>query len=201
MFFDKSLGIALLISIIFHTIIFLPLPRFESRSMQKDTPELKVTYLVYKKDFLNTSNLRKITRSLIAAQQAKKKNGAAINDTEKTKGIAEKIEIPPELPRDKENLYLNYYESIREKIRRFVINNYPHYIACGEVYLYFVLLSNGKLKELKIVEEKSSQNKMLKKIAKRSVVQASPFPAFPEDLQQSQLSFNVIISFELEDYN
>jgi len=111
----------------------------------------------------------------------------------------EKIEIPPELPKEKETLYLSYYQTIRNKIRKYVTKNYPHYIARGEICLYFVLTSNGQLEQIKIIEERSTQNNLLKEISKRSVKAATPFLAFPKGLDQPKLSFNVIISFESED--
>jgi outer membrane biosynthesis protein TonB len=48
------------------------------------------------------------------------------------------------------------------------------------------------------VEEKSSADVYLTEIALKSVNDASPFPKFPTELDYFQLSFNVIISFEIE---
>jgi len=50
-----------------------------------------------------------------------------------------------------------------------------------------------------VVEERSTPNRLLKEIAKKSLRRASLFASFPEGLGQAQLSFNVIISFELEE--
>ncbi|MBN2097131.1 MAG: hypothetical protein JW714_01485, partial [Candidatus Omnitrophica bacterium] len=58
--------------------------------------------------------------------------------------------------------------------------------------------SDGSVKEVKIIEEDSSPNRLLKGIAQRSLLQAAPFLPFPEGLSQKQLSFNVMVSFELE---
>jgi len=35
-------------------------------------------------------------------------------------------------------------------------------------------------------------------VAEKSIFDASPFPAFPKDLDYPELSFNVIISFQIE---
>ncbi|MBU3933405.1 MAG: energy transducer TonB [Candidatus Omnitrophica bacterium] len=201
MLLDKPLRIALLVSTIFHTAIFLPLPCFSNFPIQKSRPALKITYLAPKKVSCAKTPVKEKPAGEIL-QQAKRKNVSVefkADERAKQKSkFVEKIEIPPQLPKEKEALYLDYYQSIREKIRRFVLESYPRFIACGEVCLYFVLLPDGKLKEIKVVEGSSSHNQLLKEIARISVREAAPFSPFPEDLNQAQLSFNVIISFELE---
>jgi outer membrane biosynthesis protein TonB len=94
--------------------------------------------------------------------------------------------------------YLNYNERIREKIR----NRAYFYVETpdfkvGEVYLTFVLLSDGSLKEVKIIDEKSHADDYLRNIGLRSIKESAPFPAFPSDLKYPELTFNVIISFEV----
>lgn len=100
---------------------------------------------------------------------------------------------------DKTNnpLYLSYYQLIREKIRRAAYQNYNR-DASGEVYLSFVISQEGGIKDVRIIDEKSSTNPYLKRIALESVQDASPFPNFPKELDYPQLSFNVVVSFELE---
>lgn len=207
---DKSLTVALLISAIFHLAIILPLPYFNQSLVKKSPYAIKITYLAAEEIALKDVRRKAKPPAAIQHKAPKKEVAAKAKEDLKPKPLDDlthlakptpehlAIEIPPELPKEKEALYLNYYQSIREKIRKIVLNNYPRYIACGEVCLYFVLTSNGELKEIRVVEERSSQNRLLKEIAERSVYQASPFLAFPKDLNQPQLSFNVIISFELE---
>lgn len=93
--------------------------------------------------------------------------------------------------------YLSYYQIVREKIRRCAYRNYST-SNTGEVYVSFIVSSAGYLEEARLVEEKSSADVYLTKIALKSVSDASPFPKFPAELDYSQLSFNVIISFEIE---
>jgi len=214
MFLDKTLRIALLISAIFHTAMFLPLAQFKYSPTKQTQAPLKITYVLpkslpVKKAEVKVKKKPQAQGRRVNKREIQHKPIAKDKPIQKDKPLKEKvvatrpavshpeIEIPRELPREKEAVYLNYYQSIREKIRGFVLNNYPRYITCGEVCLYFVLLSNGQLKEIKIVQERSSQNHLLKEIAKKSVAQAAPFSPFPEDLTQEHLSFNVIISFEL----
>lgn len=93
--------------------------------------------------------------------------------------------------------YISYYQIVREKIRHAAYQNYTSQDT-GEVYLSFVVSSNGTLRKAKIMEDKSTPNPYLKEIAFRSLKSASEFPPFPKDLDYPELSFNVIISFEID---
>lgn len=219
MFTDKSLRIAFLISFILHTLMLLQMPRLEILSKEKPLPKLEVTYLRIKEIKPKKTNIKakpsKVSESLVAPKdkpaQVKLENNkdsfVKLKKEPKNQILQKavplkqvgQIEIPPELPKEDQVLYVDYYQSIRGRIREFVIDNYPRFVAYGEVCLRFALLSNGKLKELTVVGERSSPNSLLQKIAKKSVRQASPFSAFPKGLNQTELSFNVIISFELEE--
>ena len=112
--------------------------------------------------------------------------------------IKKRISLPP-VDQDKINnpSYISYYQLVREKIKRAAYQNYSR-VDTGDVYISFVISDDGYLKNLILNEEKSCLNNYLKEIAKRSVTDASPFPNFPKDLDYPQLSFNVIISFEIE---
>jgi TonB family protein len=93
--------------------------------------------------------------------------------------------------------YISYYQIVREKIRRSAYQNYTHNVT-GEVYVSFIIANDGRLVDAHLVEEKTTVNDYLQNIALRSVRDASPFPAFPKELDYPQLSFNIIISFEIE---
>jgi len=92
--------------------------------------------------------------------------------------------------------YTNYYSLVRARIRQRAYFNYAEYYA-GEVYLTFVLFNDGSLKDLKIIEEKSSGGPYLRTIGLKSIKEASPFPAFPKTLNYPELTFNVVISFQV----
>ena len=93
--------------------------------------------------------------------------------------------------------YISYYQIVREKIRRSAYQNFTHN-ETGEVYISFIISNDGMINDVRLVEEKSTANDYLKDIALRSVKDASPFPNFPKELDYPQLSFNIIISFEIE---
>ncbi len=96
--------------------------------------------------------------------------------------------------------YLSYNQTIRYKIkqRAYLYIDHPDFKA-GEVYLTFILTSDGDLKRIKIIEEKTTANSYLRSVGLRSIQESSPFASFPKDLNYPELTFNVVISFEVND--
>lgn len=112
--------------------------------------------------------------------------------------VKKKITLPAlDLNKSDNPSYISYYQIVREKIKRAAYSNYTR-IEMGEVYLSFIISGDGDIREVHIVDEKSSPSPYLKQIALNSVKDASPFPNFPKDLDYPQLSFNIVISFEAE---
>lgn len=112
--------------------------------------------------------------------------------------IKKKITLPAiEMAKIDNPSYINYYQIVREKIRRSAYQNYTHN-ETGEVYVSFIISNDGDIKDVRLAEEKTKANDYLKNIAVRSLRDASPFPNFPKELDYPQLSFNIIISFEIE---
>jgi TonB family protein len=94
--------------------------------------------------------------------------------------------------------YQNYYSLVRARIRQRAYFNYSEYYA-GEVYLTFILNNDGSLKDIKIIEEKSSGGPYLRTVGLKSIKEATPFPPFPKELNYPELTFNVVISFQVRD--
>lgn len=112
--------------------------------------------------------------------------------------IKKKITLPEiEMARINNPSYISYYQIVREKIRRSAYQNYTHN-EIGEVYISFIISNNGYIKDVHLIETKTSASDYLKGVASKSVKDASPFPNFPKELDYPQLSFNIIISFEIE---
>jgi TonB family protein len=112
--------------------------------------------------------------------------------------VKKKITLPPvDLGKIDNPSYISYYQIVREKIRRCAYQNYTR-SETGEVYVAFVISGDGNLKNARLVEEKSFASEYLKTVAVSSVRDASPFPGFPKELDYPELSFNVVISFEIE---
>ena len=112
--------------------------------------------------------------------------------------VKKKVVIPPiDIQKINNPIYVSYYQMVREKIRHCAYNNFIQ-AAEGEVYLTFIASSDGNIRDIHLVEEKSSSNPYLRKVGFASIKDASPFPSFPKELDYPQLTFNVIISFEIE---
>ena len=96
--------------------------------------------------------------------------------------------------------YLSYNQSIRQKIKRraYSFVNHPDFEE-GEIYLTFALADNGTLIQVKIIEAKSEANEYLRNVGLRSIRESAPFAAFPKDLDYPELTFNIVISFEISE--
>jgi TonB family protein len=143
----------------------------------------------------NKEGLGKLSRPDLPHQQAIIKPAIIKPDII---AIKKRITLPPvDMEKMNNPSYVSYYQFVREKIRRAAYQNYSR-SETGEVYMAFVISSTGILREVHLIEEKSSANYYLRETALRSIRDASPFPLFPKELDYPQLSFNVIISFEIE---
>jgi len=95
--------------------------------------------------------------------------------------------------------YLSYNQSIREEIRKRAYQYVDHpAFQSGEIYLTFIISSAGALKQIKIIEEKTFANAYLREVGIKCIKDSSPFAPFPKDLAYPELTFNVIISFEVK---
>ena len=113
---------------------------------------------------------------------------------------AKKTVSVPALQSEKINnpSYANYYSLVRGRIKQRAYFNYSEYYA-GEVYLTFILTNDGSLKEVQIIEDKSTGGPYLRTIGLKSIKEATPFPPFPKELHYPELTFNVVISFQVHD--
>jgi len=119
---------------------------------------------------------------------------------DKSTNPSEKSVTLPDIPGQayKTPEYKNYYSKIREKIRKYAYYNYKKMLE-GEVFLTFTLTPDGKIADLLLDRQNSSNQKYLRDISLKSIKRASPFPKFPEKLVKfKKLSFKVIICYELK---
>ena len=56
-------------------------------------------------------------------------------------------------------------------------------------------MSDGSLKRIQLIEDKTSANAYLRRIG-LSIIKVKSFSEFPQDLNYPELSFNMVISFE-----
>lgn len=123
-----------------------------------------------------------------------------LTQTPRVKKIS--LKNPPE-ETSKDPAYLSYRDIIRRKIQDKVYYYSDQYFYFdnpreGSIFVSFSVSSDGALKELTILEEKSSNDAILRKIADMAIKSASPFEKFPQDLNYDERSFSLEISFEIE---
>jgi len=116
----------------------------------------------------------------------------------KVKVLDENIPEPKDLSREQKPIFLDYFQAIREKIRR--STSYPpgarRNLIEGSTHLSFVLSNKGKLKEVTV--KKSSGNRLLDQSTIQSIRDACPFPPFPKALKTPHLRLSVQISYQLD---
>lgn len=227
MFSDRLFQVTFLVSLIAHGVILFQNSNLVTLPINKKERKLEVTYLrnlqeskahlkpapskreqplnllskitAEKKSipppFIDKETIFKVNKDSISGQSIFTKPILVKPDVI---AIKKKITLPS-VDTDKINnpSYISYYQIVREKIRRAAYQNYTR-TEVGEVYLSFIISSDGYLKEVRPREDRSSPNPYLTEIALRSIKDASPFPGFPKELDYPQLSFNVVISFEIE---
>ncbi len=226
-FFEKPFQIAFIVSLTAHGVILFQNPDFAFFSLSKRAKNVEINYvrvLPEKKAILKLQAAhpkKELSAKLVPRIAAGKRPPPFIDkDLLKTGKLSpsagntgftkpelvnpdvivtkRKITLPP-VDMDKINnaSYISYYQIVREKIRRAAYQNFTR-TETGEIYMTFIISSEGSLKESRLVEEKSSFSPYLRQTALNSIKEASPFPAFPKELDYPQLTFNVAISFEVE---
>lgn len=226
MFSDRIFQITFLISLIIHGIVLYRNPNLAIFSINKKEKELEISYFKDVREDKETQEIiaskpepllkipsrikvdKKIPPPFIDKESIFKKNRDITLHKPATTlpiftkpdiiAIKKKITLPL-IDVDKINnpSYINYYQIVREKIKRSAYQNYTR-TEVGEVFLSFIISNDGNLEELHLNEEKSISNSYLKDIALRSIRDSAPFPKFPQELDYPRLSFNVVISFQIE---
>ncbi len=222
---ERIFQIALLISLIIHgTILFRNFNLLTPKLNKKAQEKIEISYLKDKQEIKQLSKSAARPKGLPRTPVAKKISPPPFIDIDKyssfgknkeatpspvtfTKpsiiksdiiAIKKKITLPAiNLDKIKNPSYISYYQIVREKIKRAAYQNYMH-TEVGEVFMSFLISSAGYLGQVRIIEEKSSPSPYLRDIALKSIKDASPFPNFPAELNYPELSFNVVISFEIE---
>jgi len=204
---EKRFEISLIVSFFIHSFVLFRLPSFQGFDLPKVITSIEVTYHKLEREIEKKTEEKTSSKSFLKSPPPFIDKG--ISDIKRPKIQKEPISIDklvfekkitlPEIPSPNmtSSAYLSYYQRVREKIRLCAYRNYTHPEE-GEICLSFCISSDGNLKKINLQEERSAQSEYLKKIALKSIQDASPFPVFPKDLEFPELFFNVIISFEAE---
>lgn len=216
--------ITFLFSLLVHAVFFLPIPELK-KPKQKQSNELNLAYLKietpvkkkvakFRHKKIKHKNLKKKALKKIPLKSKHDYSNKKI-DLKKSQKSAEKninnksdkiarlekrnqvLATPARFEKKditKNKSYISYYKLINEQLRQSVI--YPSRFSEGEIGLSFVLDCDGNLKNVKILKTTSMESDILKETAMQIVKKASPFPPFPKNLQQKQLTFNIVFCFK-----
>ncbi|HDN86194.1 MAG: hypothetical protein DRP68_03875 [Candidatus Omnitrophota bacterium] len=200
-------GLSLGVSLIVHLLILTGLPAVPHFNVQRKKEKKEIR--IFPKEFKKIPKVDKFDREEALLKKVppyiEEKAKRTILDSQR-KFLLEKPKINPSLKEivftdtsdnkeiKKSPVYMNYYRMIREKIKE---KAYSYYNSeeSGMVHLSFIVFKNGILKGLNLVDA-STTSKELVMIAIKSIREAAPFPPFPEELNYSQLHFNVSIHFK-----
>jgi len=197
---DMPFAKAVAVSVIIHAAIFAPLYRAAIvEEPVKKMNEMVVEYVV-SKDKPRTpppETPRLELAKNISMTAVDKPAATPVKEEERNKEAHEDpAKKQAEIRSTKD--YINYYQLIREKIRRKLKTNYTDKSKEGMVTLAFTLSSDGALKKAEVVKAASVDDLFLQKIAVSSVEEASPFKAFPKALSQPEMQFNLTVEFKRE---
>ena len=222
---NKIFRYAIIASLFVHIVIFWNLAYTNIRLKNEKSPRLiRVSYArlnIQKKPvqppMLGRGIKVDLTQQAKAAKAEQKDISSFLKDIPKKVGDFIRVSQKPRISEEqkpkrrvavpaletaqiKNPLYLSYYQIVRNRIKERAYANYVSYgkLDAGEVYLTFILDASGTLKKINIVEERTRANQHLRQISVRSVEESSSFPSFPKELSYPELSFNAIISYEVE---
>lgn len=90
----------------------------------------------------------------------------------------------------------SYAQAVRNKIRKNL--DFPKSAVEGDVFVRFIIASDGELRELSIIDEKSTKDGFLRELVFEAIKNSSPFPKFPNDVTVPEVKFTCQISFEIK---
>ena len=216
---NKTFKFAVLVSILIHSVILFSLPHMPFAPSRRSLEKIKVVYyklqekperkdkLISSKNEPRIEKLPEVKKEdmLKPAKPFSEEKKEGLADVKQVKAVEKAKEkrfeaiVNEEKDEYRKASYISYYRAVREKIKQLADAHYSKNknLREGEVFLSFIVASSGELLQLSVVEEKSIDDNRLRDIALRSIQDASPFPRFPEGMNQYQIAFNVIIAFEL----
>jgi hypothetical protein len=94
-------------------------------------------------------------------------------------------------------IYTSYQDRIRESIKERVYANYSR-LDRGNVYLTFVIASDGSLKAYQIIDAKTKASQNLRYISTKSLKEAH-FPPFLKGMTLPEYTFNIEIEYQVSE--
>lgn len=94
-------------------------------------------------------------------------------------------------------VYTSYQDRIRESIKERVYANYSK-LDRGNVYLTFIIASDGSLKAYQIIDEKTHATQNLRFVSTKSLKEAR-FPPFLKGMTLPEYTFNIEIEYQVSE--
>jgi hypothetical protein len=115
-------------------------------------------------------------------------SSAQVNHVTVTPIKSEKINDP---------IYTSYQDRVRESIKERVYANYSR-LDRGNVYLTFIIASDGSLKDYQIIDDKTKASQNLRYISTKSLKEAR-FPSFLKGMTLPEYTFNIEIEYQVSE--
>jgi len=204
--FDRSINMSLAVSVALHSFLLIKLPADSMLRPLEPAKTVEVTY--FRPRTLNRipKTIKKTTqpKQVVQPEKPAPKQPVKIEqrkapELKVAKAVKEKVTVSaPEFKAElvDDSAYMNYFQSLREEIRAIARRHCPGYFKNAEVFVAFTVMPNGRLKDVRVIEERTTAGSRLKNIAIRAVREASPFSSFPEEIDSPELDFQLAISFQ-----
>ncbi len=174
-------------------------PINNAKSVQPDRPREQVKKMLTKTATIPNSFIED-SKSAVRADIDSFKKQPALLDTAYTRP---KVSIPVFKSEKMTNpQFVSYENKIRSKIRNHAYLLLEKMMTAenfeeGEVYLTFLIGSDGALREIKIIEERTRANEFLREVSLMSVKESNPFPPLPDN-KYPEITYNITISYEID---
>jgi len=94
-------------------------------------------------------------------------------------------------------IYTSYQDRVRESIKERVYANYSQ-LDDGNVYLTFIIASDGTLKDYQVIDRKTTASQNLRYVSTKSLQEAR-FPPFLKGMTLPEYTFNIEIEYQVRD--
>lgn len=196
---------AFILSIVVHSAILIPGIRLmpdhdkliDKNSIMVDYVPEKEPEIELKKspDVLRKTEQTPVIAPTVKTDTVSKKMPAVNAPIKSLKDVADALAVKQAKVMATQD-YINYYQLIREKIRRQLKDKYRSYYSEGDVCLIFILRSDGSLVSVGADASISTRDRILIDTAIQSVKEASRFAPFPKAIDLKQMSFTLTVSFK-----
>lgn len=219
MTFNNFIYKALFISILLHTIFvctnyWMKLPEIRKSQVKK----VEIAYrppspktLDIKQHAIKPAQKLDLQNSLLTssvdtigvkmAKDGQSLKGLAMYDRKPTQMRSQQVNYISVKPMKSEKInspiYTSYQDRIRESIKERVYANYSR-LDRGNVYLTFIIASDGSLKDYQIIDAKTNASQNLRFISTKSLKEAH-FPPFLKGMTLPEYTFNIEIEYQVSE--